>query len=310
METKTTLDLFSGAGGLSCGFDQAGFNTILAIDNDDRAIETIRRNIATAGLVEDLTEFHPEDAPIDKAQVDGVVGGPPCQDFSVANFFSRGGERTNLVFVFAKWVKQYNPDFFVMENVVGIKSTDNVFEELLDTFPDKYDVQHKTLNAQDFGVPQRRNRVIIVGTKGDFEFPSGGGSSTVSDAFDGLPYVEAGETDDSVFNHRAPNHQQSTIDRIANCDQGDPLFDSWTEKIRLVPDEVAPTLKAGKRANYHFGHPEIPRGLTIRERARLQGFPDDYEFMGGVTDQRTQTGNAVPPPMAKAVAAAIMEGLE
>lgn len=305
-----TIDLFSGAGGLTKGFDDAGFTPLLAIDKSEPAIETLRHNLPAVGLVEDLTELRPAQAPISKTHVDGVIGGPPCQDFSVANYLSRGGEKTNLVFVFSEWVSHYEPEFFVMENVGGIKSVGDTFSELISSFPNEYTISHATLNAADFGVAQNRNRVFIVGMQsGQFTFPSSGGDSVnVSEAFKGLSPIKAGESDSNIPNHRAPNHQQKTIDRIANTEQGGELYESWSERIRLEDDSPAPTLKAGQRANYHFGHPSIPRGLTVRERARLQGFPDDYIFKGTITEQRTQTGNAVPPPVAKAIASELIDG--
>jgi DNA (cytosine-5)-methyltransferase 1 len=234
-----------------------------------------------------------------------IIGGPPCQDFSVANRFSRGGEKTNLVFIFADYVSYFSPDAFVMENVVGIRSTDNVFERLLDEFRELgYDVSDRTLSSDEYGVPQKRKRVFIVGTNDSvsFDWPNPTDERfTVSDSFDGLPELDAGEQDDSINDHRAPNHQQKTIDRINGTKCGEPLYDSWTEKIRLDPEKAAPTLKAGKRANYHFGHPHSDRGLTIRERARLQSFPDNFSFKGTLTEKRTQTGNAVPPRLAEKV---------
>lgn len=306
-ENQQVLDLFCGAGGLSRGFEVAGYDVMAGFDSDEAAVDTFRYNHPSVGLVEDLRALHPSDAPVAPRQVDGIIGGPPCQDFSVANYFSRGGEKTNLVFIFADWVEYMNPQFFVMENVVGIKSTGDVFAELLDAFPEDYTVGHATLDAANFGVPQTRQRVFIVGNKdADVSFPDGDEDSvTVGDVFEDLPRVEAGETDETLPNHRAPNHQQKTIERIESANQGESLYDSWTERIRLDPTEPAPTLKAGQRINYHFGHPWIPRGLTVRERARLQSFPDNFVFCGSLTDQRTQTGDAVPPLLAAAVAAAV-----
>lgn len=314
MEPITNMNVvetFAGAGGMTEGFEKAGMDTLIGYEIDESACQTFRKNIPAPCLQEDLTEYKPKDAPIDKEQVDVVTGGPPCQDFSVANYYSRGGERTNLVFVFAEWVRHFEPEFFVMENVAGITSVDDVFDELLDEFYQMdFNIDYRVINAKDCGAPQSRNRMIIVGSQEDQPDLSnigGESASTVGEAFDGLPFIDIGETHPTVPNHRAPNHQQSTLDRISNTDHGEPLFDSWTEKIRLPPDEPAPTLKAGKRANYHFGHPEYPRGLTVRERARLQTFPDDYIFKGTLTEQRTQTGNAVPPIMAKAVAKEILK---
>ena len=259
-----TLDLFCGAGGLSLGSELSGNRTLAGVDIDESAISTFRHNLPAVGITTNLTEREPSTLPVSKEQVDMIIGGPPCQDFSVANRFSRGGEKTNLVFVYASYVEHFEPDVFVMENVVGIRTTDDVFDRLCENFRELgYDVTDKTLSADDFGVPQKRKRVFVVGTKNgvSFEWPdSTTETKTVEDAFAGLPDIKSGEKDDSFSNHRAPNHQQKTIDRIADRDWGEALYDSWTEKIRLDPRKPAPTLKAGQRANYHFGHPYADRG--------------------------------------------------
>jgi DNA (cytosine-5)-methyltransferase 1 len=295
------VDLFCGCGGLSEGFEQQGFDILLGIDNFQSAIETFRYNHESVGINRDLTELEPEESPVDRNQVTGVVGGPPCQDFSVANRFSRGGEKTNLVFVFADWVNYLRPDFFVMENVPGITSVGTVFKDLLSEF-DEYVVNYQVCDASNYAVPQNRKRMIVVGMKDNyFHFPSTEvvNQQTVSDAFENIPH--------SVSNQNPPMHQKETIQKFQEIEQGEPVYENWGEKVRLDPDKPAPTLKAGKRANYHFVHPEENRGLTIRERARLQGFCDDFVFRGSMTEKRTQTGNAVPPPLANTIAKKIKE---
>jgi len=297
-----TLDLFAGAGGLSFGLEKAGFDPYLGIEFDESACQTYRKNITAPCIKADLTELTPQNAPVSKDQVELIAGGPPCQDFSVANYYSRGGQKTNLVFVFSKWVNELEPEYFIMENVPGITSVGNVFHDLLEIFHNSgYKTTSKILNSEYFSVPQKRKRMFIIGSKEDtleIDQPNLK-QKNVGEAFRGLPSINSGEEDKTINNHKAPNHQQKTIKRIKQTKQGESLYDSWSEKIKLDPDKPAPTLKAGKRANFHFAHPSDNRGLTIRERARLQSFPDSFIFKGTITDQRTQTGNAVPPNMSK-----------
>lgn len=307
------IDLFAGAGGFSLGFEKEEFNTLLGIEKDKSACKTFRFNIPAPCLERDLTKITPKEVPVSKNQTDIIIGGPPCQDFSVANYYSRGGERTNLVFVFSKWVEFFEPEVFVMENVAGITSVDNVFDELVREFENNgYKVNYRIINALNCGAPQSRRRMFIVGSKNDeIKLDSIGNQegSTVEKAFKNLPKVKSGEKDKSIPNHRAPNHKDKTVKRIENSEWGEELFDSWSEKIRLDPNKHAPTLKAGKRANYHFGHPYIGRGLTVRERARLQTFPDNFVFKGSITDQRKQTGNAVPPIVSQKIARKIKNNI-
>lgn len=303
-----TAHLFAGAGGGVLGFEKAGFDTALSIDNNEYAVKTLRENFDSPVAEVDLSETPPEEFS-ELSDVEGIVGGPPCQDFSVANRYTRGGEKTNLVFVFADWVIHHQPDFFVMENVAGIKSTGDVFERLCSYLSDYYTLSHSIRNSWNYGTPQKRKRMFLVGFKNkQYEFTEPNSvKRTVGDVFTDLPVVEAGESSSAVLNHKAPNHQQKTIDRISKRGAGEELYDSWTEKIRLDPEKPAPTLKAGKRANYHFAHSSIPRGLTVRERARLQDFPDNHKFIGPITEQRKQTGNAVPVRMMSKIAADIKD---
>jgi DNA (cytosine-5)-methyltransferase 1 len=314
------LDLFCGAGGCSDGFTRAGAEVIAGVDADEAAVETFAANHDATALQRDLTAETPaafdETTSIDTDGVDIVVGGPPCQGFSMAaKSRDVDDERNNLVFVFADHVDHLDPEHVLMENVTGLARGEmqDIFDRLLDEFEAMgYTVESRVLNAAEYGVPQRRNRLFIQGTRDgtpSWPDPTHGSSRrpmlTVEGAFSGLPSLDARESS-TITNHTAPRHQDSTVERIASTDHGEPLYDSWTEKIRLNPMEPAPTLKAGKRANFHFGHPFDARGLTVRERARLQSFHDDFVFEGGVVDGRTLTGNAVPPRLAEHVAQAML----
>lgn len=196
-----------------------------------------------------------------------------------------------------------------------------------------YIVKVSVLNAIDYGVPQYRQRLLFVGVKSDLSYadnycfpaPCFGADSyrTLEDALTDLPSLKAGEKSEEyafmpkneyqrimrgiknsinsnqpicLMNHDAPRHPLSTVKRIGDTKPGEPLYEKYQQKIRLRYDKPSPTqLAGGVRPSFQFGHPSDSRGLTTRERARIQSFPDYYEFKGGIVQERVQTGNAVPP---------------
>ena len=172
MSEANVLDLFAGAGGFTLGVQRAGANVIAGVDNDEQALETYNANFEHEGYNYDLAETEPAtfavETEIYREDVDGVVGGPPCQGFSTANHDrDEDDPRNNLVFRYAKYVDYFQPDWFVMENVTGIESIDDgdTIELLYEDFQQAgYKVDHATLNAADYGVPQKRRRVFFVGT--------------------------------------------------------------------------------------------------------------------------------------------------
>lgn len=306
-----SIDVFSGCGGLSLGFEKSGFETVAAFDKNASACETFNKNIRNVCRQENLLKFTPKETKIEKENIKAVIGGPPCKDFSLCNYYSRGGEKTNLVFVFKDWVEHFQPDIFVMENVVGIKTSDKLSTLKREFESIGFNVTKNTLNAHNFCVPQKRNRFFLVGSKEgyiDLEMMKKPKcNNTVRDAFQDLPNLENGEASNKYNNHVAPDHTQDMVERIKNTERGDSVYDSWGERVRLQFDEPSPTLKAGKRANYHFAHPTDNRGLSIRERARLQTFPDNFVFEGSMTEMRKQTGNAVPFLLAKHISKYVLE---
>jgi len=175
--SQSVLDLFCGAGGMTLGFEQAGYDVIAGVDNDETAVETYERNFDHRGVQEDLVAIDPPQFElrydIEPDDVDIVVGGPPCQGYSTANLQrDEDDPRNNLVFRFARYVEYYQPRSFVMENVTGIESIDDgeTIELLYDAFEEAgYDVDHATLNAADYGVPQKRRRVFFVGVRDDVD---------------------------------------------------------------------------------------------------------------------------------------------
>jgi DNA (cytosine-5)-methyltransferase 1 len=200
-----------------------------------------------------------------------------------------------------------------------------------------YIVTSRILDARDFGVPQHRRRVFFVGRLPgwSFEWPlptHGDGRAppvTVWEAIGDLPALEAGGAAGAYIgpphspyaasmrvgagcltNHEAPRHPPATIDRIARTAPGEPMYARFRQRIRLHPDRPSPTIVSGGiRPQCQYGHPTQPRGLTVREQARLQSFPDRYHFEGGTTQGRVQTGDAVPPLLATRIAERIASGL-
>jgi len=174
---QQTLDLFCGAGGLTLGFENAGYNVIAGVDFDEMAIETYDENFDHEAINEDLAETDPEDFAVEydihPTDVNYIGGGPPCQGYSTANLQrDEDDPRNNLVFRFAEYVDYYQPRAFVMENVTGIETIDDgaTVELLYGEFEDMgYGVDHAVLNAADYGVPQKRRRVFFVGAREDVD---------------------------------------------------------------------------------------------------------------------------------------------
>lgn len=272
--------------------------------------------------------------------VNVLTAGVPCQGFSISNKKRNANDERNFLFLeVIRLANLVEPDAILIENVSGMKSMGNGsfvrdIEQELSKVGKGYNVKHGMLNAVDFGVPQHRKRLIFIALKNkpnvnEFLFPApthGKGTAsdynTVWDAISDLPLVNAGECANEyrsnpnneyqelmreraqgLVNHQAPMHPQATIRRIDQTKPGQPMYDNYKQRIRLAWDIQSPTqLAGGIRPQFQFGHPEVPRGLTIRERARMQSFPDDYVFKGGIVQGRVQTGNAVPPLLAKAIA--------
>jgi DNA (cytosine-5)-methyltransferase 1 len=346
------LDLFCGAGGLSAGFAREGFNIVGGVDAEAAFAETFGYNHDAPFIEADLSDVTGQEIldeiGYDPGDLDGVIGGPPCQGFSLAGAKTDpADERNFLVTNFIKSVYEIRPDWFVMENVPRITTMEDgkVLEYLLAQFEKTgYSTEWAVLNAADYGVPQNRKRAFFVGhrTVDGIEFPEAmfreskdqrtlfadrNPPRTVRDAFGDLPSLEPGEekseyasepdgayqremrnSGTELTNHRAPDHGETVIGRIRDTPPGEKIpYDSWSQKRRLREDAPAPTLLAGPRPTYHFAHPVDDRGLSVRERARLQSFPDDFLFKGPIAKQRQMTGNAVPPLLSGAVAGAIAD---
>lgn len=345
--TYSHIDLFSGCGGFSVGFEQAGFNTDVSVDIHPQSIDTIKKNHKnTSTILGDIRKVDPKDVknilnPNSKFSV--VTAGVPCQGFSLSNRKRNKSDERNFLFLeFIRFAEFLQPDAVILENVSGLASlNDGQFKNDISLAIKElgYHVHFKLLNAADYGVPQNRRRVFFIGVKDNVSwlFPDANYGTekekynTVKDAIIGdLPslknneesYVYSGQPvsklqkylrgkNKILHNHKSPNHPSETINKIRNTKQGKPMYENFKQRIRLDNDLPSPTqVCGGIRPQFQFGHPSDPRGLTIRERARIQSFPDSYIFEGGTVQGRVQTGNAVPPLLAKSIATQLKRAFE
>lgn len=337
----TMLDLFCGAGGFAVGASWAGFESVFGIDHLEPAMETWTYNHPKAiGCLGDIKQVDPKyvKSILKKrgiSKINLITAGVPCQGFSRANRKHNDNDERNYLFLeYMRFVKEFMPDYIILENVSGMRSTaDGHFEGQIKATMEElgYIVTVQLVNAADYGVPQIRQRLLFVGVrkKGKktvpYSFPTGdfkGQYRTVADAISDLPPLESNQTKQKyklppqteyqrimrgegnlpiapprcLLNHSAPNHLPDVLEKIANTKPGEPMYPKFKQRIRLKNELPSPTqLAGGIRPQFQFGHPTQIRGLSIRERARIQSFPDSYEFKGGMVQERVQTGNAVPP---------------
>lgn len=261
-----SIDLFSGCGGMTLGFAWAGFNSVLASDIDENCEKTFQRNFSNVPFIcGDLSAISKDqfDKVIGNKEIDVILGGPPCQGFSLANKKRNKvseDPRNKLFFEFVKVINWYNPKSFVMENVKGLLSmkSGQVLKEIENEFQNAgqfgYEVQTKVLKASDFGVPQSRERVIIMGIRKDLnvapEFPIKAYEKeiTVGEAISDLPQIKAGEGEEimsyknapeneyqqfmrknsqKVYNHIAMKHTKRLVERFKAIQPGQNLLDVW-----------------------------------------------------------------------------------
>ena len=359
----TAIDLFCGAGGLSEGFRQSGFHILAGNDFDECAGATFAKthseakflggpiqNISASGLL--------KAAGLKKSQLDCLIGGPPCQAFSVYNH-QRGmhDDRSQLFKEYLRMVEELEPGWVVMENVTGITSAGQgaAVRAILGGLKKLgYNVEKKILRAEEYGVPQERRRIVFIGNKFGkpvlFPEPTHGEDclpfTTIFDAIGDLPALKNGEdkgvtgywtvakTDYQkmlrgnsveVCNHSAPRLAPINLERMKHVPQGG----SW----RDIPFELLPAgMKRARRCDHtkrygrmswdglsctiltkcdlHWGtylHPNQDRSITVREAARIQSFPDWFQFEGPRTEQYVQVGNAVPPLLGRKIGEAVLK---
>ena len=320
MKTVTGIELFAGCGGLSTGFLDAGLHVAAGFEIDRRAVEAYEYNHAyrgSRGYVADLHEATGaellERAGIDHA--DFVIGGPPCQPFSIVGKRQGASDRrANLIDHFVRIVAEVKPNAFLLENVPNLATIEG--GRILDQAKAAlaalgFAVDHRVVSAADYGVPQNRKRLIILGVKGKGEvrFPERSHGTpeqplrSAAEAIGDLP--DAGEFGATgIFNHEPTAHSLDMIDRFSRLEQGRRERGSFHD--RLHPDRPSYTLRAGS-GNFsplrpvHYQHHRV---VTVRESARLQGFSDDFLWPDSIPrlQQYRQVGNAVPPPLAQAIA--------
>ncbi len=298
----TVVSLFSGAGGLDLGFTQAGHQVIWANDLFEDAVNTYRMNLGDHIVLQNIYDIPSESIP----DADIVIGGFPCQGFSVANTGRHeDDERNKLYLQMIRVIKHKRPRFFLAENVKGILSLGKgqVFQNILSDFRSLgYNVQFRLMNAADYGVPQKRYRVVIIGVRNDLHLryvypdPTHAEHATVfchqwvsvAEAFEGIPNPDE---PNNLSNHVYSKYKLN--------------FNGYLGHRPIDPNKPAPTVTA--RGDSRGGvvilpHPNGLRRMTCRELATIQSFPLDYHFVGGISSVCRQIGNAVPPMLAKAVA--------
>lgn len=332
----TLMDLFCGAGGMTLGFQQAGFLPILGVDDDSHAVATHERNFTGESICADIrhiSEFPPSDV---------VIGGPPCQGFSRLGKQVRRERLENQLWrQYVRAVEQARPYVFVIENVPEFFD-DVAFDGVLEASERLgYAVAHGVLNAADYGVPQRRQRAFVIGSRvGEPSLPPQTHQrpgtenlfaslppwQTVRDAIGDLPLEP---TNENLHNKR--NVSELSLERYRHVPPGGNrkdipehlLPDCWRYKDprgggstdlmgRLAWDAPSLTIRTQfvKPEKGRYLHPEAHRSLTVREGARLQTFPDDFEFEGSLFQIIKQIGNAVPVELARQIALAVREHLE
>lgn len=333
----TCLDLFCGCGGFSLGFERAGYDVRLGIDVWNDALVTYQHNHKqSAVMCDDLSKIEPKDVAkqLGDKQIDVIIGGPPCQGFSIAGKHIVEDKRNELYKAFVAMVRYFKPKAFVMENVPNILSIGGgiVKDAILADFKRLgYKVKVQVLLASNYGVPQNRRRAIFVGLLDGSEFtyplPTVETPVTTMEALSDLPEgsIENGgrypieaqsdfqramrKSSKGVFNHEITIHTEQTQRIIAMVPDGGnykdlPVELQQTRKVHIAwtrLDSRKPSITIDTGHNHHF-HYLFNRVPTARESARLQSFPDTFLFLGNKMSQLKQIGNAVPPLMAYAIA--------
>ena len=338
----TCIDSFCGAGGLGLGLKRAGFEILLSFDIDEKCVETIKKNTAyfehpvmQADVADMLGGKLLTLCGLQSGELFLLAGGPPCQGFSVQRRGNDTDARNTLVLKYGQLVKELYPYYFMMENVTGLagKRGKTILQQLMEELEEiGYEVHIRLLDAQEYGVPQRRKRYILIGERKDigtsYVYPEPNGvRRTVRDAIGSLPAPpEDGSDAAGVSLHRRDKLSALNIKRIqalregqgrddlpkelrANCHKIDSAIIGHRNVYgRMAWDEVAPTITArfDSFTRGKFGHPNQDRSISLREGALLQTFPLDFAFTGNKVDMARQIGNAVPPVLAECIGKSIV----
>ncbi len=295
LQNPTVVSLFSGAGGMDLGLEKAGLNIIWANDNDKDSVETYKLNFKyTQAICEDVSMIKSDDIP----DADLIVGGFPCQGFSVANKFRKVDDSRNILYLeMLRIITDKQPKWFIAENVRGILNIGGgaVIQKIVDDFEKAgYSVKYQLVNMADHGVPQMRKRVIIMGTRKDLmpdyelSYPEVSHSQVENDKL--KKWVSVNE----AFTRLA------SLGNIPDLDVGSKYKVSvrnFTGHRITDGNKPSPTILArgnGKGGVNATPHPNGLRRMTVRESAWVQTFPHDFIFFGSVNSQYRQIGNAVP----------------
>lgn len=346
------IDLFAGVGGLSLGFENCGFDVVLANEYDSSIAAAYELNHkGTQMIVGDITSLDLEKTfGAYSGKIDVVIGGPPCQGFSQKGQRKTIHDERNFLFkYYVKVVELVEPQYFVMENVPNLLTAEGGYfrkeiEELFNSMD--YQLKMGVLNASDYGVPQNRRRAVIIGKRGG-EAPAlpkpRNITVTIWDAISDLAYLSSGEgTEEQEYrnepqseyqkklragstvlhNHVATKHSDLALERLAmippNAGKEVLPEEHLTKSIysgtwtRMKKDEISVTIttRFDTPSSGKFTHPFLDRAITVREAARIQSFPDSFQFVGNKGSQMKQVGNAVPPLLAGAIAEVILNDLE
>lgn len=347
------IDLFAGVGGMSLGFEMAGFDVVLANEYDKDIANAYKKNHSSTKMInEDITKLDLQSVFEQyKGNIDVIIGGPPCQGFSQKGKRKTIHDERNFLFkYYVKVVDLVKPQYFVMENVPNLLTAEKGYfkreiEELFSKMG--YILDAGVLNAADYGVPQNRRRAVIIGKKTNEErvnlLPKPVNKKvSVWDAISDLAYLNSGEGDEiqdykfearseyqkkmrmnsnKLLNHKATNHSKLALERLALVppEQGKECLpeEHLTKSIysgtwcRMQKDDVSVTIttRFDTPSSGRFTHPYLNRAITVREAARIQSFPDTFEFVGPKVSQMKQVGNAVPPLLANKIADSILNDI-
>ena len=317
------IDLFSGAGGLSCGLTMAGFSPVASVEIMPEAVETykynfgfckgFKENVETRDIREQSVKENLYETVRDK-HIHLIVGGFPCQGFSMSGNRVVTDERNSLYLEMLKIVNQIRPEYVVCENVEGLRSMLNgkIEQKIIEDYKNiGYEINVTVLNSADYGVAQTRRRVIFIGNR------IGGINYHPKPLLDKEHYKTLGQEierfmtmdNDPSINHIITKHTSDMEKRISEVPEGYSLYGNYSDAWKKSPwDKPSCTVKEN-----HGGvnlHPKLPRVLTPRELAAIQSFPDDFIFKGSKKWQLVQIGNAVPPLLGKAIGKAVQKALE
>ena len=316
----TSVDLFCGAGGMTKGFELAGFNPLAGLDWFKQAGDTYSKNFSHPFFLGDITQQSVKNDFISlvKSRLGGkeltvLSGGFPCQGFSLSGNRIVEDPRNSLYKDMLDIIEALNPQYIVAENVKGLRSMHNgkIEQKIIEDINKLgYDVNVTVLTAADYYVPQKRERVIFIGNR------IGAPNLHPAPMIEPASYVTTKEAiedllnvpDSKSFNHVRTKHSDEMKSRLRNVDEGKSLYDNYSDSWKKCPwNDASCTIKEN-----HGGvniHPRDSRVITVREMARLQSFPDDFIFEGSKGKQMVQIGNAVPPFLAKAIGLAIRKSV-